>query len=94
MPFRAYSSHFASDELSAFSAAYEAAWQHLRSTVVTPDHAGFSLQRGTHNRAAEGHCAKGSRFALRADGQAETLSATYLRKFYRFDRHQRDKLPP
>ena len=38
MPFRAYSSHFASDELSAFSAAYEAAWQHLRSTVVTPDH--------------------------------------------------------
>jgi hypothetical protein len=39
MPFRAYSSHFASDELSAFNAAYEAAWQHLRSTVVTLDHA-------------------------------------------------------
>ena len=39
MPFRAYSSHFASDELSAFNAAYEAAWQHLRSTVVTVDHA-------------------------------------------------------
>jgi hypothetical protein len=39
MPFRDFSSYFPSDELSAFTAAYEAAWQHLQTTGVTPDQA-------------------------------------------------------
>ena len=37
MPFRRYSPYFPSDELDAFTAAYEAAWQHFRAT--TPDQA-------------------------------------------------------
>jgi hypothetical protein len=32
MPFREYSSYFASDELDAFMAAYKAAWEHLCAT--------------------------------------------------------------
>jgi hypothetical protein len=39
MPFRKYSSYFPSDELDAFTAAYEAAWKHLRDTGPTPDQA-------------------------------------------------------
>ena len=37
MPFRQYSSHFPSNELDAFTAAYEAAWRHRRATGTTPD---------------------------------------------------------
>jgi hypothetical protein len=37
VPFREYSSHFSPDELSAFATAYEAAWQHLQTTRITPD---------------------------------------------------------
>ena len=39
MPFRDFSSYFPSDELSTFTAAYEAAWRHLQTTGVTPDQA-------------------------------------------------------
>ena len=40
MPFRRYSSYFPSDELDAFTAAYEAAWQHFQATPTTaPDQA-------------------------------------------------------
>ena len=40
MPFRRYSSYFPSDELDAFTAAYEAAWQHFQATrTTTPDQA-------------------------------------------------------
>ena len=39
MPFREFSSYFMSDELNAFTAAYEAAWQHLWATSLTPDQA-------------------------------------------------------
>ena len=39
MPFREYSSYFPSNELDAFTAAYEAAWQHLRATGNTHDQA-------------------------------------------------------
>ena len=39
MPFREYSPYFLSDELNAFTAAYEAAWQHLWATSLTPDQA-------------------------------------------------------
>jgi hypothetical protein len=39
MPFRNYSSYFASDELDAFIAAYEAAWKHLCTTVTSHDQA-------------------------------------------------------
>jgi hypothetical protein len=40
MPFRRYSSYFPSDELDAFTAAYEAAWQHFQATgTATPDQA-------------------------------------------------------
>jgi hypothetical protein len=35
MPFLEYSSYFPSDELDALTAAYEAAWQHLRATGTT-----------------------------------------------------------
>ena len=44
MPFREYSSYFPTDELDAFTAAYEAAWKHLRDTGTTPDHA-FVLRK-------------------------------------------------
>ena len=39
MPFREYSSYFASDELDAFMAAYKAAWEHLCATGTNPDQA-------------------------------------------------------
>jgi hypothetical protein len=39
MPFREFSSYFLSDELNAFTAAYEAAWRHLWATSLTPDQA-------------------------------------------------------
>jgi hypothetical protein len=39
MPFREYSSYFLSDELNAFTAAYEAAWQHLWATGTNSDQA-------------------------------------------------------
>jgi hypothetical protein len=40
MPFRRYSSYFPLDELDAFTAAYEAAWQHFQATRnTTPDQA-------------------------------------------------------
>ena len=40
MPFRRYSSYFPSDELDAFTAAHEAAWQHFQATrATTPDQA-------------------------------------------------------
>ena len=39
MPFRQYSSHFPSNELDAFTAAYEAAWRHLGTIGTTPDQA-------------------------------------------------------
>ena len=40
MPFRRYSSYFPSDELDAFTAAYEAAWQHFQAArATTPDQA-------------------------------------------------------
>jgi hypothetical protein len=37
MPFRECSSYFLPDELNAFTAAYEAAWQRLRPNRTTPD---------------------------------------------------------
>jgi hypothetical protein len=37
MPYRECSSCFLPDELNAFTAAYEAAWQLLRATRTTPD---------------------------------------------------------
>jgi hypothetical protein len=40
MPFREFSSYFPTDELDAFTAAYEAAWQHLCATGTTHDQAG------------------------------------------------------
>jgi len=39
MPFREYSSYFASDELDAFIAAYKAAWEHLCATGTSPEQA-------------------------------------------------------
>ena len=39
MPFREYSSHFPSNELDAFTAAYEAAWRRLGAIGTTPDQA-------------------------------------------------------
>ena len=39
MPFREYSSYFSTDELDAFTAAYDAAWKNLRDTDTTPDQA-------------------------------------------------------
>ena len=39
MPFREYSSYFLSDELNAFTAAYEAAWQHLEAADIVPGQA-------------------------------------------------------
>jgi hypothetical protein len=39
MPFREYSPYFLSDELNAFTTAYEAAWQQLRATGTPPDQA-------------------------------------------------------
>ena len=39
MPFRAYSSYFPTNELDAFTAAYDAAWKHLRDTGTNPDQA-------------------------------------------------------
>jgi hypothetical protein len=39
MPFREYSPYFLSDELKAFTAAYEAAWQHLEATDLVPSQA-------------------------------------------------------
>jgi hypothetical protein len=39
MPFREYSSHFPTNELDAFTAAYDEAWKHLRDTGTTPDQA-------------------------------------------------------
>ena len=37
MPFRECSSYFLPEELNAFTAAYEAAFQQLRATCTTPD---------------------------------------------------------
>jgi hypothetical protein len=37
MHFRECSSYFLPDELNAFTAAYEAAWQRLRANRTTPD---------------------------------------------------------
>ena len=37
MPFREYSSYFPTNELDAFTAAYDEAWKHLRDTGTTPD---------------------------------------------------------
>ena len=37
MPFRECSSYFLPDELNAFTAAYEAAWEQLRATRTTPN---------------------------------------------------------
>jgi hypothetical protein len=39
MPFREYSSYFASDELDALIAAYEATWERLSATGISPDQA-------------------------------------------------------
>jgi hypothetical protein len=39
MPFRKYSSHFPSNDLDAFTVAYDDAWKHLRDTDTTPDQA-------------------------------------------------------
>jgi hypothetical protein len=39
MPFRRYSSYFPSDELDAFTAAYDEALKHLRDTGTTTDQA-------------------------------------------------------
>jgi hypothetical protein len=39
MPFRDYSSYFASDELDAFIAAYEAAWEQLCVANTSPEQA-------------------------------------------------------
>ena len=39
MPFREYSSYFPTNELDAFTAAYDEAWKHLRDTGTTPDQA-------------------------------------------------------
>jgi hypothetical protein len=39
MPFRDYSSYFASDEMDAFIAAYEAAWEHLCATGTSCEQA-------------------------------------------------------
>ena len=39
MPFQEYSLYFQSDELDVLTAAYEAAWQHLRATGTTRDQA-------------------------------------------------------
>ena len=46
MPFREFSSYFMSDELNAFTAAYEAAWQHLWATSLTPDQAAALVPEG------------------------------------------------
>jgi hypothetical protein len=45
MPFREYSSFFLSDELNAFTAAYEAAWQHLEATDIVPAQAAVLKQK-------------------------------------------------
>ena len=37
MPFREWSSYFLPDDLNAFTAAYEVAWEQLRTTRATPD---------------------------------------------------------
>jgi hypothetical protein len=37
MPFRECSPYFLPDELSAFTAAYEAAWRQLRAKRTTPE---------------------------------------------------------
>ena len=37
MPFREYSSHFPTNQLDAFTAAYDAAWKELRDRGNTPD---------------------------------------------------------
>jgi hypothetical protein len=37
MPFRDYSSFFPTNELDAFTAAFDEAWQLLRDTGTTPD---------------------------------------------------------
>jgi hypothetical protein len=39
MPFREYSSYFASEELDVLIAAYQAAWRHLYATGTSPDQA-------------------------------------------------------
>jgi hypothetical protein len=39
MPFREYSSYFSTNELSAFTAAYDEAWKHVRGAGTTPDQA-------------------------------------------------------
>jgi hypothetical protein len=37
MPFREFSSYFPTDELDAFTAAYDEAWKHLRDTDAAPN---------------------------------------------------------
>jgi hypothetical protein len=39
MPFREYSSYFPTHELDALTAAYDAAWKHLRDASTNPDQA-------------------------------------------------------
>lgn len=39
MPFREYSSYFSTNELAAFTAAYDEAWKHVRDAGTTPDQA-------------------------------------------------------
>ena len=39
MPFRDYSAYFASDEMDAFIAAYEAAWEYLCATGTSREQA-------------------------------------------------------
>ena len=39
MPFREYSSHFPTNQLDAFTAAYDEAWKELRDRGTTPDQA-------------------------------------------------------
>jgi hypothetical protein len=48
MPFRDCSSYFLPDELNAFTAAYEAAWQQLRATRTTPDQAAVLKKNLVH----------------------------------------------
>ena len=71
MPFRRYSSYFPSDELDAFTAAYEAAWQHFQATRnTTPDQADVLKKNLTQILLAS---------ACKGEREVEKLKAIALR---------------
>ena len=72
MPFREYSSYFSTDELAAFTAAYDAAWKHLRDADTTPDQAAV-LKRNLAQIILASAC-KGAR-------ETEELKAIALKAF-------------